>query len=94
MTIIMEIYLYLTKVTFMLKTLGKITSLYELGDVAACRRAACVLCAVHSDNDKNFAHKIIGWLQFCFRFHIPSVGVSGGRRLIHICFVGWILGWV
>jgi len=29
------------------KTLGKITSLYILGDVAACRRAACVLCAVH-----------------------------------------------
>jgi len=31
------------------KTLGKITSLYELGDVAACRRAACVLCAVQSE---------------------------------------------
>jgi len=28
------------------KTLGKITSLYKLRDVAACRRAACVLCAV------------------------------------------------
>jgi len=27
------------------KTVGKITSLYKLGDVAACRRAACVLCA-------------------------------------------------
>jgi len=25
------------------KTLGKITSLYKLGDVAACLRAACVL---------------------------------------------------
>ena len=23
-------------------------SLYKLGDVAACRRAACVLCAVHT----------------------------------------------
>jgi len=31
------------------KTLGKITSLYKLGDVAACRRAACVLCAVQSE---------------------------------------------
>ena len=29
------------------KTLGKITSLYKLGDVAACRRLAYVLCAVH-----------------------------------------------
>jgi len=28
------------------KTLGKITSLYKLRDVAACRRAAGVLCAV------------------------------------------------
>ena len=27
------------------KTLGKITSLYILGDVAACRRAACVVCS-------------------------------------------------
>ena len=33
------------------KTLGKITSLYILGDVAACRRAACVLCAVQSETD-------------------------------------------
>ena len=45
MTIIRELYLYLTEVVFMLKTLGKITSLCRLGDVAACRRAACVLCA-------------------------------------------------
>jgi hypothetical protein len=30
------------------KTLGKITSLYILGDVAVCRRAACVLCVVQS----------------------------------------------
>jgi len=40
MTIIRELYLYLTKVVFVLKTLGKIMSLYKLGDVAACRRAA------------------------------------------------------
>ena len=48
MTIIRELYLYLTKVIFNVKTFGKITSLYKLDDVAACRRAACVLCAVHS----------------------------------------------
>jgi len=35
MAIIKELYLYLTKVIFMLKTLGKITPLYKLGAVAA-----------------------------------------------------------
>jgi len=49
MSIIRELYLYLTKVISMLKILGKITSLYKLGDVTACRRAACVLCAVQSE---------------------------------------------
>jgi len=48
MTIIRELYLHLTKVIFMLKTLGKITSLYKLCDVAAWRRVACVLRAVHT----------------------------------------------
>jgi len=33
-----------------LKTLGKITSLYKLGDVAACRIAACVLCTLQSES--------------------------------------------
>jgi len=28
--------------------LGKITSLHKLGDVAAWRSAACVLCALHT----------------------------------------------
>jgi len=46
MTINRELYLYLTKVIFMLKTPDKITSSYKLGDVAACCRAACVLCTV------------------------------------------------
>jgi len=41
MTIIRELYLYLTSYIYV-KTLGKITSLYILGDVAACRRAAHV----------------------------------------------------
>jgi len=43
MTIIRKIYLYLTKVIFV-KILGKITSLYKFGDVAACG-----LCAVQSE---------------------------------------------
>ena len=34
MTIIRELCLYVNKVIFMFKTLGKITSLYKLGDVA------------------------------------------------------------
>ena len=41
MTIIREVYMYLTKVMFMLKkTLGKIALLHKLGDVAACHREA------------------------------------------------------
>ena len=49
MTIIRELYLYLTKVIFMLKHSVKLHRfIYILGDVAACRRAACVLCAVLS----------------------------------------------
>ena len=52
MTIIRELHLYMAKV--ILTTLGKITSfyiyiyIYIYGDVVACRRAACVLCAVHT----------------------------------------------
>ena len=49
MTIIRELYLFLTKSYIYVKTLGTITSLYKLGDVATCRRAACVLCAVQSE---------------------------------------------
>ena len=59
-TTIRELYLYITKVIFMLKTLGKITSLYKLSDVAACHRAACVLCAVQSETE-------------CFNVHITLV---------------------
>jgi len=55
MTTIRELYLYRTKVTFVLKTLGKITSLYKLGDVAACRErhVCCVQRRVRRCNDKN-----------------------------------------
>jgi len=46
MTIIRELYLYITKVIFMLKHWVK---LRRYVNMAACRRAACVLCAVQSE---------------------------------------------
>ena len=49
LTIIRELYLCRTKVIFMLKQSVKLRRyiyIYILGDVTACRRAACVLCAV------------------------------------------------
>jgi len=49
MTIIRELYLYLTRVTFMLKHSVKLRRYILCGDVAACRRAACLLCAVQSE---------------------------------------------
>ena len=49
MAIIRELYLYLTKVIFVLKHSVKLRCyIYILGYVAACRRAAWVLCAVHT----------------------------------------------
>ena len=48
----------MTEVIFMLKHSVKITSLHKLGDVAACRRAACVLCAVRSETDDDGQLKI------------------------------------
>ena len=58
MTIIRELHLYLTKVIVMLKHSVKLrrythTYIYIFGDVAACRRAACVLCAVQKKKIKN-----------------------------------------
>ena len=44
MCIIRELHLYLTKAIYMLQHSVKLR--HQLGDVAACRRAACVLCAV------------------------------------------------
>jgi hypothetical protein len=44
LTIIRELYLYLTKVMFMLKTLGKITSLC----VKLRRHICCVQCTAHN----------------------------------------------
>jgi hypothetical protein len=46
-TIIRELLLNLTKVIFMLKHSVKLRRYMLFGDVAACHRAACVLCAVH-----------------------------------------------
>ena len=45
-TNIRELVLNLTKVIFMLKQLAKLRRYILFGDVAACHRAACVLCAV------------------------------------------------
>jgi len=39
----------LAKVIFMLKHSVKLRRYMIFGDVAACHRVACVLCAVHSD---------------------------------------------
>jgi ABC-type Mn2+/Zn2+ transport system permease subunit len=46
-TIIMELVLNLGKVIFMLKHSIKLHLYMLFGDVAACHRAACVLCALH-----------------------------------------------
>ena len=51
MTIFREPYLYLTKVVYV-TTLSKITSFCVLGDVAACCRVACVLCAVQIETEQ------------------------------------------
>ena len=46
-TIVRDLVLNLAKVTFILKHLVKLRRYMLFGDVAACHRAACVLCAVH-----------------------------------------------
>ena len=45
-TIIRELVLNLVKVIFVLKHWVKLRRYMLFGDVAACHRAACVLCAV------------------------------------------------
>ena len=47
-TIIRELVLNLAKVIFMLKHSVKSRRYMLFGDVAACHRAVCVLCDVHS----------------------------------------------
>ena len=48
MTIIRELALNLAKVIFMFKHSVKLRLYMLFDDVAACHRAACVLCAVHT----------------------------------------------
>jgi len=45
-TIIRELVLHLAKVIFMFKHSVKLCRYILCGDVAACHRAVCVLCAV------------------------------------------------
>ena len=47
-TTIRDLVLNLAKVIFMLKLSAKLRRYMLFGDVAACHRAACVLCAVHT----------------------------------------------
>jgi len=66
-----EIYIYV-------KTLGKITSFYKLGDVTACRRAARVLCAVQSETETCRSDIIVHF----------SVNLIVLTKLINSAFVG------
>jgi hypothetical protein len=45
--IIRQLVVNLAKVIFMLKQSAKLRRYMLFGDVAACHRAACVLCAQH-----------------------------------------------
>ena len=47
-TIIRKLVLNLAKVIFMLKHSVKLRRFMLFGDVAACHRAACVLCTQHT----------------------------------------------
>jgi len=47
-TIIRELVLNLAKIIFMLKHSGKLRRYMFFGDLTACHRATCVLCAVQS----------------------------------------------
>jgi len=51
MTIIRELVLHLAKVIFVLKHSVKLRRYILCGDVAACHRAARVLCAVQSETE-------------------------------------------
>jgi len=59
MTIIRELYLYLTKVIFMLKHSVRLGRYVLCGDVAACRRVACVALrhAAKTYTLKNYVNK-------------------------------------
>jgi len=55
-TVIREHVLHLAKVIFVLKHSVKLCRYILCGDVAACRRAACVLCAVHARRSTTCCH--------------------------------------
>jgi len=55
-TVIREHVLHLVKFIFMLKYSVKLRRYILRGDVAACHRAACVLCAVHARRSMKFCH--------------------------------------
>ena len=59
MAIIRGLAMNLAKVIFMLKHSVKLRRYVLFGDVVACHRAACVLCAVHSaqhtDSNSSFS---------------------------------------
>jgi len=50
-TIIRELVLNLAKVIFMLKHSIKLRRYMLFGDVAACHRVACLLCAVQNETE-------------------------------------------
>jgi len=64
MTVIRKLYLYLTKVIFMLKPSVKLRR-YIFGDVAACRRATYVLCAVQREREC-----VCVWVLVCVLYSI------------------------
>ena len=58
-TITRELVLNLGKVMFMLKHSVKLRHYMLLGDVAACQRAACVLCAVQNAQHTTHTHRSV-----------------------------------
>ena len=67
-TIIRELVLNLTKVIFMLKHSVKLRRSKLFGDMAACHRAACVLCAQHTTRTTQIVHLLVCELYI----HLPA----------------------
>jgi len=77
------------------KTLSKITSSYKLGDVAACRKAACVLCAVQSETKSRILTLHCKWhrtFKTNVKVYFPLIVHSGGItcKLIFISSLSFI----
>jgi hypothetical protein len=81
-TIIRELALSLAKVIFILKHSVKLRRYMLFGDVAACHRAECVLCAVQNALHKTAACKTTpsSFAEEC-RYHF----------LLSSCFRGTVL---